>query len=85
MVSSLSVVSVVFWAIGIAMTFTVLDRKGVGINLMNNIKRRIILGIGMTITICSLIDEVSLLALVLFVTGYVLAIAASEKSNQEKI
>lgn len=83
MINELSVIGLVLWIIGIALTFTLLDRKGLGISLMSHTKRRILLGVGMTLTLCSLINEISLSALLVFMVGFVLTISMIEIQNSK--
>lgn len=84
MVNTLSIVSLIFWAVGISLTITILDRKGEGINIMSNTKRRIFLGIGMTITVCSLLDEINIISLILFGIGFVSTVMLVESSNTKE-
>ncbi|MBE6022392.1 MAG: hypothetical protein E7231_04045 [Cellulosilyticum sp.] len=83
MINHLSPVSLVFWVIGIATTVTVINKKGEGVNIMDNKKRRIILGIGITLTICSLIEEISIVALCMFAIGFILTIEMVEKKGSQ--
>jgi len=38
MIKKLSLINLIIWAVGISLTFTLLDREGIGVNLMNNTK-----------------------------------------------
>lgn len=82
MVNELSLIGLMLWAIGISLTCTLLDRKGMGVSAMNHIKRRILLGIGMTLTIISLLDEVSNVSLGFFAVGFILTVMSIENSNK---
>ncbi|MDD4295670.1 MAG: hypothetical protein PHC69_01770 [Ruminiclostridium sp.] len=71
------------WAIGISLVSTLLDRNGV-ISMINNKKRKILLGIGVTITCVSLIGEVSLLCVIMFSLGFNLTVWLIENSNSKQ-
>ena len=80
MVDTLSMVSLILWAIGITLTFTALNKNGAGINLMRHTTRRILLGVGMTLTLCSLFDQISTKSFILFTLGFFLMVTLLEKS-----
>ncbi|WP_139906164.1 hypothetical protein [Clostridium thermarum] len=70
-INDISFFRIVIWAIGYSSVISLLEigrRKDLVI--LKRTQRRIFIGIGATITCCSLINEISLLGLILFCTGF---------------
>jgi len=75
-------ISLITWAIGISLVSTLIDKDGV-VSIMNNTRRRILLGVGVTLTCMSLIGEVTLVCVIMFSLGFNLTVWLIEKPRDK--
>lgn len=85
-INQISIISILFFAIGYAMVISVLEITiNEGNIKMKKVTRKTLLTIGITITTISLIDEISTISLIMFFLGFLGIILIFEKQiNKQK-